>query len=58
METIWLIIAAVGGVLVGSIIVWLIGRAHSTMLNERLTSVQQDMVNAQADLNQKNEKNL
>src|SRR3989304_9319987 len=56
MEDIWLIIAAVSGVLVGGVIVWLIGRSRITMLNEQLTSVQQDMANTRADLNQKNEK--
>ena len=56
MEYFWLIIAAVGGVLVGGVIIWLISRAHSKMLHERLVAVQQELVNAQADLNQKNEK--
>ena len=56
MENIWLIIAAVSGVLVGGVIVWLIGRSRITMLNEQLTSVQQDMANTRVDLNQKNEK--
>src|SRR3972149_7583054 len=56
MEYFWLIIAAVGGVLVGGVIIWLISRAHSKMLHERLVAVQQELVNAQAELNQKNEK--
>lgn len=56
MESFWLIIAAVGGVLVGVIPVWLIGRSQRVMLRERLVAVQQELVNAQADLNQKNEK--
>jgi len=56
MEIIWLIIAAVGGVFAGSIILWLIGRSQRVMLRERLVAVQQELVNAQADLNQKNEK--
>src|SRR3990167_2837173 len=51
MEILWIIIAAVGGVLVGVIPVWLIGRS----LREMLVAVQQELVNAQADLNQKNE---
>ena len=56
MEILWIIIAAVGGVLVGVIPVWLIGRSQRVMLRERLVAVQQEFVNAQADLNQKNEK--
>src|SRR3989338_6413741 len=56
MEILWIIIAAVGGVLVGVIPVWLIGRSQRVMLRERLVAVQQELVNAQADLNQKNEK--
>lgn len=56
MEIIWLIIAAVGGVFAGSIILWLIGRSQRVMLGERLVAVQQELVNAQAGLNQKNEK--
>ena len=56
MEIIWLVIAAVGGVFAGSIILWLIGRSQRVMLRERLVAVQQELVNAQADLNQKNEK--
>src|SRR3990170_3081879 len=56
MEFFWLIIAAVSGVLVGGVIIWLISRSHSKMLHERLVAVQQELVNAQADLNQKNEK--
>lgn len=56
MESFWLIIAAVGGVLAGSIILWLIGRSQRVMLRERLVAVQQELVNAQADLSQKNEK--
>ncbi len=56
MEFFWLIIAAAGGVFAGSIILWLIGRSRITMLNEQLTSVQQDMANTRVDLNQKNEK--
>ena len=56
MEILWIIIAAVGGVLVGVIPVWLIGRSQRVMLRERLVAVQQELVNAQADLSQKNEK--
>jgi len=56
MEFFWLIIAAVSGVLVGGVIIWLISRSHSKMLHERLVAVQQELVNAQSDLNQKNEK--
>jgi len=56
MEFIWLIIAAVGGVFAGSIILWLIGRSQRVMLRERLVAVQQELVNAQANLDQKNEK--
>ncbi|HHT9116307.1 MAG: DNA recombination protein RmuC [Planctomycetes bacterium] len=56
MEILWIIIAAVGGVLVGVIPVWLIGRSQRVMLRERLVAVQQELVNAQAGLNQKNEK--
>ena len=56
MEILWIIIAAVGGVLVGVIPVWLIGRSQRVMLREMLVVVQQELVNAQADLNQKNEK--
>src|SRR3990167_4700672 len=56
MEFFWLIIAAVSGVFVGGVIIWLISISHSKMLHERLVAVQQELVNAQADLNQKNEK--
>ena len=56
MEIIWLIISAVGGVFAGSIILWLIGRSQRVMLRERLVAVQQELVNAQANLDQKNEK--
>src|SRR3989304_1630449 len=56
MEFFWLIIAAVSGVLVGGVIIWLISRSHSKMLHERLVAVQQELVNAQSDLNQKNDK--
>lgn len=56
MESFWLIIASVGGVFAGSIILWLIGRSQRAMLRERLVAVQQELVNAQADLNKKNEK--
>lgn len=56
MEILWIIIAAVGGVLVGVIPVWLIGKSQRVMLRERLVAVQQELVNAQAGLNQKNEK--
>ena len=56
MESFWLIIASVGGVFAGSIILWLIGRSQRAMLRERLDAVQQELVSAHADLNQKNEK--
>src|SRR3990170_6563184 len=56
MESFWLIIATVGGVFAGSIILWLLSRSHSKMLHERLVTVQQELVNAQANLSQKNEK--
>jgi len=56
MEIIWLIIAAVGGVFAGSIILWLIGRSQRVMLRERLVAVHLELANAQANLDQKNEK--
>jgi len=56
MEILWIILAAFGGVLVGVIPVWLIGRSQRVMLREQLVAVQQELVNAQANLDQKNEK--
>ncbi len=56
MESLWLIIAAAGGVLAGGIVLWLIGRSRSAMLSERLAAVQQELVNAQANLDLRNEK--
>ena len=56
MESFWLIIAAVGGVFAGSIILWLIGRSQRVMLRERLVAVHLELANAQANLDRKNEK--
>lgn len=55
MEILWLIAAAVVGILAGGIIVWLIGRSHKAMINERLAIVQQDLLSTRTDLDQKNE---
>src|SRR5574341_576387 len=55
MEILWLIIPAIIGILVGSVIVWLVGRSHISMVNERLAAAQQDIANAKAELDQKNE---
>lgn len=54
MEILWLIAAAVVGILAGGIIVWLIGRSHKAMINERLAIVQQDLLSTRTDLDQKN----
>ncbi|MFO0793876.1 MAG: DNA recombination protein RmuC [Candidatus Brocadiaceae bacterium] len=55
MDIYWLIIAAIGGILSGSIIIWLIGRPRLTMLNERLAIAQEDLTHTQTILGQKNE---
>ncbi|MDN3511862.1 MAG: DNA recombination protein RmuC [Candidatus Jettenia sp. CY-1] len=55
MEILWLIAATVAGILTGGVIVWLIGRSHKAMLHERLAVVQQDLLSACTDLDQKNE---
>ncbi|MBI2471022.1 MAG: DNA recombination protein RmuC [Planctomycetes bacterium] len=56
MEILWIIIATVGGLLAGGIPVWLVGRSQRVLLRERLVAVQQELMNAQANLDQKNEK--
>lgn len=55
MEILWLIAAPIAGILTGGVIVWLIGRSHKAMLHERLALVQQDLLSACTDLDQKNE---
>ncbi|UJS16770.1 MAG: DNA recombination protein RmuC [Candidatus Jettenia sp.] len=55
MEILWLIAAIIAGILTGGVIVWLIGRSHKAMLHERLAIVQQDLLSACTDLDQKNE---
>lgn len=56
MEILWIIIAAIGGLLAGGIPVWLIGRSQRVMLRERLVAVQQELENSRVGLDQKNER--
>lgn len=56
IEIIWLATAIIGGILLGGIIIWLIGRSRISMMNERLALVQQELDNAYTDLDQKHEK--
>ena len=55
IEILWFIIPLVIGVTIGYVIVWLVSRSHIRTLGNRIAENQQDLENAQSELNQRNE---
>jgi len=54
IEILWIIIAAVAGIFTGGGILWLTVRPRYAIMQEKLASVQQELINTRSELDQKN----